>query len=145
MAAPHLRLTRRQRTLLEHWSREGLPEEACGLLVGRAHVLDPRDRVTQDVFVAMDRVVLEPHQTQLREELVGEPRKMGGGDRHLSFTVKQHRNSFRAVAFGKGEWADELAQTKGNISICFAPIINEFRGRSSVELRLIDWQPASAS
>ena len=42
------------------------------LLVRRPHVLDDRDRVRQHVLVTMDRVVLEPHRRQLRQEVLGE-------------------------------------------------------------------------
>ncbi|HUY89118.1 MAG TPA: hypothetical protein VMV10_10315, partial [Pirellulales bacterium] len=45
-------------------------------------------------------------------------------------------------AFGGGEWADELAAVEGPLSIAFRPVINEFRGRRTVELHLVDWQAA---
>ena len=41
-------------------------------VVRRTDVLDDGDRVRQHVLVAMDRVVLESHRRQLRQELVGE-------------------------------------------------------------------------
>ena len=37
-------------------------------------VLDDRDRVGQDVLVAVDRILLEPHRRQLGQELVGQSR-----------------------------------------------------------------------
>lgn len=73
-------------------------------------------------------------------ELAETPRRMGGGDRHLSIKVRQHQATLRGVAFGKGEWADELAQVDGPIDIAFRPVINEFRGRHNVELHLLDWR-----
>jgi single-stranded-DNA-specific exonuclease len=73
-------------------------------------------------------------------ELAETPRRMGGGDRHLSIKVRQHQAVLRGVAFGKGEWADELAQVDGPIDIAFRPVINEFRGRHNVELHLLDWR-----
>lgn len=73
-------------------------------------------------------------------ELAEPPRKMGEGDRHLSLRVRQYGQTLRAVAFGRGEWADEIAQTNGSLSISFAPSINRFGGRERVELKLIDWQ-----
>jgi single-stranded-DNA-specific exonuclease len=48
---------------------------------------------------------------------------------------------FRAVAFGAAEWADPLTQADGPIAVAFRPVINEYRGRSAVELQLCDWQP----
>ena len=46
----------------------------------------------------------------------------------------------RGVAFGKGDWADELAASTGTLNICFAAAINCFKGYENVELELIDWQ-----
>ncbi len=73
-------------------------------------------------------------------ELAEPPRKMGEGDRHLALRVRQFGATLRAVAFGRGEWADEIAQADGSLSISFAPSINRFGGRENVELKLIDWQ-----
>ncbi len=76
-------------------------------------------------------------------ELVEPPRKMGGGERHLSLRVRQSGKVFRAVAFGKADWADEMEATTGPFALCFEASINRFRGYENVELRLIDWRPAS--
>jgi single-stranded-DNA-specific exonuclease len=72
--------------------------------------------------------------------LAGPPRRMGGGDRHLSLRVRQHGRTLRAVAFGQGEAADELAQVDGALDIAYRPVINEFNGRRSVEMHLVDWR-----
>jgi single-stranded-DNA-specific exonuclease len=74
-------------------------------------------------------------------EMDGAPRYMGEGDRHLSLKLKQHSISLRAVAFGQGEWAGPLTECSGPIDIAYRPVINEFRGRRSVELHLVDWRP----
>ena len=75
-------------------------------------------------------------------EIAGTPSRMGGGDLHLSVKLKQHSVTLRAVAFGKGDWAEEMDQVEGNIDIAYRAVINEFRGRRSVELHLVDWRPA---
>ena len=75
-------------------------------------------------------------------DVPGPPKKMGEGGRHLDLRVRHYGKSMRAIAFGQGEWADEITQNDGPISICFAPKINRFRGRETVEMQLIDWQPA---
>jgi single-stranded-DNA-specific exonuclease len=80
-----------------------------------------------------------------RVELAEPPRTMGDGGRHLSLRVKQYGTVLRAVAFGRGEWAEEIAAVGGAIDISFAPGINEFRGRQNVELKLIDWQPQAGA
>jgi len=64
---------------------------------------------------------------------------MGGGGRHLSVQLEQHGIKLRAVAFGAGDWADELEKIDGPISVAFKAVINDFRGRRSVELQLDDW------
>lgn len=77
--------------------------------------------------------------------LLGEPpKRIGGGERHLSLSLLQHGIQLRAVAFGCGDWAPVLAEHQGPIAVAFRPIINHFRGRKSVELQVCDWQPAAA-
>ena len=75
-----------------------------------------------------------------RCELAEPPRKMGEGERHLSLRLKHYGTVMRAVCFGAGDWADQIAAVGGPISVCFAPTINSFNGYENVELRLIDWR-----
>lgn len=75
-------------------------------------------------------------------QIVGEPKTMGGGDRHLNFQVAQNGKTMRVIAFGKGEIRDELATVGGEIDLVFEPVVNEFRGYRKVELRMIDWRPS---
>jgi single-stranded-DNA-specific exonuclease len=74
--------------------------------------------------------------------LAGPPRTMGKEGHHLSLQLVQHGVKLRAVAFGGGEWADDLAAVEGPIDVAFRPIINSFRGRRNVELHLVDWRTA---
>ena len=76
--------------------------------------------------------------------LAAPPKRMGGGDRHLCVEISQHNVTFRAVGFGRGEWADELAQHQGPLEIAYRPVINEFRGRRTVEMHLVDWRRPDA-
>ena len=76
--------------------------------------------------------------------LAGPPKPLGGGGHHLAMTLSQYEVSLRVVAFGGGEWADELAALDGPLDIAFRPVINHFRGRQSVELHLVDWRPSKA-
>jgi len=81
-----------------------------------------------------------------RLELVEPPKKFGGGERHLSLRVRQNGKVLRAVAFGRAEWADEIAAAgDASISLCFQPQMNEFRGFETVELHLVDWKPTGMS
>ncbi len=83
----------------------------------------------------------KPRFAARRVDLAEPPKTMGEGDRHLALKVRQHRTNLRAVAFGRGEWAAEIAAVSGPLSISFAPQINSFRGYDRVELQLHDWQP----
>jgi single-stranded-DNA-specific exonuclease len=76
-----------------------------------------------------------------RCELVEPPKKIGGGERHLSLKVRQFNKVMKVIAFGKADWADQIAATQGHISLCFSPGLNSFNGYESVDLHLIDWQP----
>ncbi|MEQ8210299.1 MAG: single-stranded-DNA-specific exonuclease RecJ [Lacipirellulaceae bacterium] len=82
------------------------------------------------------RPVLSASNVRLSEA----PKRIGGGGRHLSMTFDQHGVKIRAVAFGGGDWCDELAAINGELSIAFRPVINHFRGRANVEIHLDDWQ-----
>lgn len=72
-------------------------------------------------------------------ELAEPPRKIGEGGRHLSLSLKQRGHRMRAICFGRADWADEIAARK-SLSLCFAPSLNHFRGKTSVDLQLIDWR-----
>jgi single-stranded-DNA-specific exonuclease len=78
-------------------------------------------------------------------QLAEPPRRMGSGERHLAVKVRQHGITLRGVAFGQGEAAEELARVDGLLDIAFRPVINDFRGRRSVEMHLVDWRPAQVS
>jgi len=73
------------------------------------------------------------------------PTTMGGGGRHLSLKLRDGERVIRCVAFGKGEWAEELAKVEGPLDFCFSAAINHFRGFQSVELQLHDWKPTEAA
>jgi single-stranded-DNA-specific exonuclease len=68
---------------------------------------------------------------------------MGGGDRHLTVQLRQGSKIVRGVAFGAGQWCDQLNATAGSIEIAYRAVINEFRGFRKVEIHLVDWRPAT--
>lgn len=82
----------------------------------------------------------KPRFAASRVDLVEPPKTMGEGDRHLSVRIKQHKTALRAVAFGRGEWAAEMASVQGPLAVSFVPQINSFRGFDRVELQLHDWK-----
>lgn len=72
--------------------------------------------------------------------LAGPPKRMGKSERHLSLRLKQHQTTIRAVGFGQGDDVDALAQIEGPLDVAFRPVINDFRGRRTVEIHMVDWR-----
>jgi len=70
------------------------------------------------------------------------PRAIGGGGRHLSMRLLQHGATIRGVAFGGAEWLPHLPVPGEPFHVAFKPKINEFRGRRTAEMELVDWRPA---
>jgi len=64
---------------------------------------------------------------------------MGADKSHLSFEVSAGGKSKKVVAFGKGHLKDAIAGAK-TIDLMFTAMLNEFRGRRSVDLHLVDWR-----
>jgi single-stranded-DNA-specific exonuclease len=73
--------------------------------------------------------------------VIGDPAKLGGGERHLSFKVRQDRTDMRVIAFGMADRAEELMSAEGKCCLAFTPTINEWNGWRKVELQAKDFQP----
>jgi len=73
-------------------------------------------------------------------QIAGEPRKVGGGERHLTFRVRQEGRDIRAIAFGMADRADDLMSAAGRCCLAFTPRINEWNGFRSVEVEVRDFQ-----
>lgn len=76
--------------------------------------------------------------------LSGPPKPLGSSGNHLAVMLSQHGVTLRAVAFGGGDRTEELTAVDGTLDVAFRPVINNFRGRQSVELHLVDWHPTAA-
>jgi single-stranded-DNA-specific exonuclease len=74
-------------------------------------------------------------------QVVGTPRRVGGGERHLTFRVRQQGKDLRAIAFGMGDRAEELMSAQGQCCLVFTPKINEWQGWRNVELEVRDFRP----
>jgi single-stranded-DNA-specific exonuclease len=61
------------------------------------------------------------------------------GTSHLRFTARQGGYSTPCIAFGMADRAGELS---GELDLLFAPQINEWQGRRSVQLQIKDLRPA---
>jgi single-stranded-DNA-specific exonuclease len=70
------------------------------------------------------------------------PRRIGATGRHLALRFEQHGVALRAVAFGGGDWENDLNGASGPLAVAFKPIINNFRGKQTVEMQLTDWRAA---
>jgi len=71
------------------------------------------------------------------------PKKIGQTERHLSLKLMQNQTRVRGVGFGHAEWAEELAAQTAPLDVAYRPVINDFRGRQSVEVQLVDWRPSA--
>ena len=69
------------------------------------------------------------------------PRTIGAGARHISMSLVQHGAKLRGVAFGGADWLDHLPAPGQPFHVAFKPKINEFRGRRTAEMEIIDWRP----
>lgn len=70
-------------------------------------------------------------------------RRMGPGDRHLTVRFDQGGRKIRGVAFGAGDWCDEINACESSLQLVYRPVINDFNGFRSVEVHLVDWRPGT--
>jgi single-stranded-DNA-specific exonuclease len=78
-------------------------------------------------------------------QIVGQPRKVGGGERHLSMQVRQEGKYLRAVGFGMAERVDELMSAGGQCCMVFTPRFNEWQGFKRIELEIVDFQSGAVA
>jgi single-stranded-DNA-specific exonuclease len=71
-------------------------------------------------------------------DLAAEPRCVGKGGEHLSATFREGDVRLRSIAFGRGSVEPQLKDTR-RCRLAFEPMINEFNGRRSVEMRVLDF------
>ncbi|MEK7467060.1 MAG: single-stranded-DNA-specific exonuclease RecJ [Planctomycetota bacterium] len=132
--------------------RRRLNEYARGVL--KADDLVPRLGIDAEIHleqlsrdVVKEVQLLEPHgygnaapvlsTSNLR--IAGDPKIIGKTGDHISFYVVQGKHSLKAIGFGMADRYDELLLNRRRpLSIAFAPIINEWQGRESVELQIKD-------
>ncbi len=72
-------------------------------------------------------------------ELAAEPRCVGGQQQHLQASFRSDGVSVKAIGFGMGSDIENLKQHR-RCRVAFEPIINDFNGRRTVEMRIIDLQ-----
>jgi single-stranded-DNA-specific exonuclease len=109
----------------------------------------PLSALTAGLVNDLDR--LEPYGAENRKPLFlagalrveGEPRKVGQGERHLSFRVRQGATALKAIGWNMAERAGELMSAGGECCLAFTPRRNEWQGRVSVDLEVSDFQPGA--
>lgn len=105
--------------------------------------------LTNEVVEALQRLAPygegnpRPHFATGVVELHAAPRVVGSNGGHLQFVVRQGGTYRKAIAFGRGTQAESLGQHR-QIRVACEPILNEWNGRRSVELKVVDWKPAEA-
>lgn len=106
----------------------------------------PLSALTTGLLADLDR--LEPYGACNRRPLFlagglqveGEPRKVGQGERHLSFRVRQGSMVLKAIGWGMADRLPELMSAGGACCLALTPRRNEWNGRVSVDLELTDLQ-----
>jgi single-stranded-DNA-specific exonuclease len=106
----------------------------------------PLAALTSQVMLALEQ--LEPYGAGNpppllladRLHIVGEPRRVGAGERHLIFRVRQEGRTLKAVAFGMADRTAELMSQGGQVSVVFTPKFNEWQGYRSIEMEVKDFQ-----
>ncbi len=74
-------------------------------------------------------------------QVVGEPRRVGKGERHLQFRVRQQGTVFPTIAFNLADRVEELMSAGGQCCLVFTPAFNVWQGRRSIQLEVADFQP----
>jgi single-stranded-DNA-specific exonuclease len=106
----------------------------------------PLSALTLGLVNDLDR--LEPYGADNRRPLFlagglqvkGEPRKVGNGERHLSFRVEQQGTTLKAIAWGMADRVEDLMSAGGACCLAFTPKLNEWQGWRSVDLEVTDFQ-----
>jgi single-stranded-DNA-specific exonuclease len=138
-------LARFREAFCEHAAAKLLPQDLLEYLRIDAEV--PLGDVTPRLVQCIENLApfgagnRRPLLMAARVELTAPPKKIGGGERHLTFSIRQNGRAVRAVAFGMAERADELATGK-SYDVAFSPQINTYQGFTRVDLHVKDFRIA---
>jgi single-stranded-DNA-specific exonuclease len=66
------------------------------------------------------------------------PQRMGAAKQHVKLWVTDGNVTHEAVWWNAGNGSLPV----GQFDLAFAPSINEFNGRTTVQLKVLDWRPA---
>jgi single-stranded-DNA-specific exonuclease len=73
-------------------------------------------------------------------QVVGTPRRVGKGERHLQFRVQQQQAVISAIAFNLANRTEELMSSGGQCFLVFTPGFNEWQGRRTIQIEVTDFQ-----
>ena len=79
-----------------------------------------------------------PHLATEYVNVLGEPRTVGSTGDHLQVTLGDGRVSCKGIAFGMAKYRPEL-QNHRRCRVAFRPMINEWNGRRTVEMQVLDF------
>lgn len=68
-------------------------------------------------------------------ELVGEPKRIGQGEKHLMFNVRWDGRVFRAIAFNQAAMQEPLMDQR-QCQLAFEPVLDDYVGSGAVQLRV---------
>jgi len=72
-------------------------------------------------------------------ELAAEPRCVGTASDHLQASFRQNGSSVKGIGFGLAGHIEDLKQHR-RCRVAFEPMINDFNGRRSVEMQILDFE-----
>jgi len=64
---------------------------------------------------------------------------VGGDGQHLKLTLQAGKRTFDAIAFRQGYWLDQLPE---RVDIAYVFDVNNYMGRSTLQLNIKDIHPA---
>jgi single-stranded-DNA-specific exonuclease len=73
--------------------------------------------------------------------VVGEPRGVGRGEKHLRFRVQQNGRTFPVIGFNLAERVGELMSAGGQCCMVFSPSFNDWQNWRSLQLEVVDFEP----
>ena len=135
-------------------------QRICSFVEGRQPAGAPAPELLIDAEVPLSAMTpsllnhldqLEPYGADNRKPLflasglqvVDEPRKVGKGERHLNFRLRQGNQVLKAIGWNMADRLEELMSSGGACSLVFTPRRNEWQGRVSVDLEVTDFQPGA--
>lgn len=115
-----------------HLQRSLMLDAAVGLAdltlerIEELRLLDPAGQGNPEVRLAVCNLAHEEA-----------PRRMGRENQHVKFKVTDGREAIEAVWWNAGE----LRWPEGRFELAVTASVNEYKGRRSVQLKVVDWRP----